>query len=77
MFFIAGNDLVTARFKKTENFITVLDDLRIHPDVIKQYPDRVEALVKEAVNNGLGKEIEELTKIMPKDGLPGMPPMPK
>jgi len=63
----AGNNLVVARFRKTEDFHTVLEDFKIDAGLFSQAPDRVEALVKEAVNNALAKEVEELAKVMPKD----------
>jgi len=56
-----------ARFRKTEDFQTQMDDIRIDRTLLTQHPDKVEALVKEAVNNALTKELEELAKVMPKD----------
>jgi len=63
----AGQNLVVVRFRKTEDFSTELTEITIDERLLREQPQRVPALVKEAVNDGLKKELEEMAKIMPKD----------
>merc|ERR1711934_7578 len=68
----AGNDLVVCTFNKDENLVTYMSDIKFHPNLIRDHPNKIAQLVKEAVNDGLKKEMDELAAAMPPEARANM-----
>lgn len=61
------NGLVTCTVKRGHDFIQYVDHLHIDPMILKTEPDKVPSYVKEAINDALKKDLDEVIKFLPED----------
>jgi len=68
----AGDDLVVVTFNKKDDLSTYMSDIKISQALLRDHPGKVAQLVKEAVNDGLSKEMQEVEAAMPADAMAKM-----